>query len=336
MNYSDYRKLELSISKDLNEWFHVFCEQNTEYKMIESLYTQKEVHLNGVQFVAGFHAHTRELTSWKKFAAIPVAIELIMIWAYKTNQILDHKQGVWGSERNIKDTVLEHDLISSCIIKLLEEQTNVQEGVRKQIFKFIKELPVGFLIERDCLNNNYSSLKSIKSHWKEKYIERNIKFNSLYDTTPIIGYILASNKDIFIHYLEKVPAEWRFSHIGQIINDLSDCIPEHDANVKSYQDQCADIRNGIITYPVFELLDSQVVLQALEQPIITKELSWQNNFFEEVTERGLGKKVKEMAESCYQRHDDFWKTQIEIPDEFLMRTYMLLRENKYFKKFERI
>lgn len=311
-----------------------FCEQNREYKIIESLYTQKEVHLNGVQFVAGFHAYTKEFDSWKKFAAIPVAIELVMMWAYKTNQVLDRKQEVWNSDEKIKDTILEHDLILSCIVKILEDQINLPETVRKQIFQFTRDLPVGFLIERNFLNNNYSSLETIKSQWKEKYIERNIKFNSLYDATPIIGYTLASNNDIYPSYLKTISTEWRFSHIGQVINDLSDCLPEHDTKVKSYQDQCADIRNGIITYPVFELLDSPVVLRALEQPTVTREPSWQDNFFKLVKEEMLDKKVKDMGESCYQKHINFWTMSIGTSNEFLLATYMLLRKNKYFKKFE--
>jgi hypothetical protein len=118
MNYSDYRKRELEISKQLNKYVLDFCNENPEYQKVGEIYSSKEIHLNGIQFVAGFEASKRAEFSWKEYIAVPIIIELIMIWAYKTNQIIDHKKNIWNSNEKIISNVLDHDVILSCILSL--------------------------------------------------------------------------------------------------------------------------------------------------------------------------------------------------------------------------
>lgn len=337
MNYSEYRKLELSISKELNDWFCSFCVKNPEYKRIESLYLKKKVHLNGLQFVAGFYSYTEELDSWTKFIAIPVVIELTMIWAYKTNRILDYKQEVWNSKERITDTVLEHDLILSCILKIMEESKLIlgkeYNNISKYIYSFIRDLPLGFLVEKEHLNIRNSQLAEIKKNWQHNYILRNIYFDVLYDFAPMLGYLAASNIDVIPSYVKKIAVDKRFSHVGQIINDLSDCIPEHDAFVKSYQDQCADIRNGIITYPVFQLINNPIIINAFKDPQITQQKGWQEEFFNIIKDKRIDEEVIKIAKDSYYVHIGFWLSVTGKKNNFIERVYGLLLDNKYFKKF---
>lgn len=337
MNYSEYRKLELSISKELNNWFCQFCIKNPEYKSIESLYLKKEVHLNGVQFVAGFQSYSGELDSWNKFISIPVAIELAMIWAYKTNRILDYKQEVWDSKEKITDTVLEHDLILSCILKIMEESKLIlgeeYYNTHKYIYSFIRDLPIGFLVEKERLNIHNSSLIEIEKNWQHNYILRNIYFDALYDFAPMLGYLVASKIDIIPSYINKIAVDKRFSHVGQIINDLSDCIPEHDSFVKSYQDQCADIRNGIITYPIFQLIDNPIIINALKDSKTTQQKEWQEDFFNIIKDKKIDEEVIKIARDCYSTHVNFWVSVTGKENNFIERIYGLLLENKYLKKF---
>jgi hypothetical protein len=334
MDHAEYRELEVGISRELNAWFRLFCEKNPEYKEIETAYTRKDIHLNGIQFVAGFHAHSKEFETWKKFSGIPVAIELVMIWAYKTNRIIDHKQEVWKSEAGIVDTVLEHDIILSCILKILDDLAGLPIGnARTYALSFLRELPLGFLIERQKLKVTDSSTDRIKDNWEESYRRRNIMFNALYDFCPLIGYAVASGEDVIPRYVANVPEEMRFSHVGQVINDLSDCYSEHDAFVKTYQDQYADARNAVITYPLFRILDSPLMAQALEKPEITRTKGWQDEVTNLMKEAGIDGEVKQLAKECYHAQSDFWDSLLGERDEFVVKTYGLLRDNKYFRQF---
>ena len=224
MDYSEYREQEVEISNKLNQWFETFCANHPEYSSIKSIYCSKKVHFNGIQFVAGFSSKNIGSVQWQNYIAVPILIELVMLWAYKTNRILDHKQEVWKTEEGIKDTLLEHDLLLSCIFQILEEsKSNLEdkyETVHFYIINFIKDLPVGFLIEKEKLNFNHSSVATIQVNWEQNYTLRNIKFNSLYDFAPLIGYYVATGIDIIPNHLENIPENMRFSHVGQIINDL--------------------------------------------------------------------------------------------------------------------
>lgn len=336
MTYEEYKEIELTVAGSLNSWFEDFCKSNPEYALIEKTYTKKYMHLNGMQFYAGFSAGAIG-QDWKKYSAIPIAIELAMLWAYKTNRIIDHKQEVWDTEENIKTTVLEHDLILSCILRLLEtSKASLGENfvvVNEKLLSFLRDIPLGFLIEREKLSTHSLSTEVIKENWEQNYIERNLRFNSLYDFTPLLGYYINTGKNMMDAYSEDVKKEERFSHAGQIINDMSDCTPEYDAHVKSYQDQFADIRNGIITFPIFSLINTVEIEEGLRNPEITKSSEWQEATYNRVKESNLDKDIKEIATASYKKHESFWIEVLGKEDELLMRTYKLLLDNKYFKKF---
>jgi len=336
MEYKDYRKIEVEVSEKLNKFFVDFCDKHREFLPICDVYTNKKVHLNGVQFYAGFVCGNKEL-DWKDYSFIPVMIELIMLWAYKTNRIIDNKQEVWISEEKVKKTVLEHDLILSCILNLLEtnkdflkEKYDFLTGI---VHRMLADMAKGYWVERTSLNTHFLELTVIKKKWKENYLQRNIKFNMLYDFAPLLGLYFSTGKDLTNLYTEKIDSELRFSHVGQIINDLSDCIPVYDDSVKSYQDQFTDIRNGIITYPIFHLINEELVKKALVNPNITKDEKWQKDFFELIKNTDTDEKVMELAKQSYEKHEVFWKEVSREEWLLVSKSYWLLNENKYFKKF---
>lgn len=337
MEYKDYRKIETEVSETLNNFFADFCNEHTEFLPIRDVYTKKKIHLNGVQFYAGFVCGSKT-ADWKSYLFIPIMIELIMLWAYKTNRIVDHKQEVWTSEDKVKETVLEHDLLLACILSLLEinktilgQNYNFLSGI---IHMMLSDMVKGFWIEKTSLNIKFLELNKIVKEWAESYLQRNIKFNVLYDFAPLLGYYFATGQDLTKSYIEKIENGLRFSHVGQIINDLSDCIPVYDENVKSYQDQFADIRNGIVTYPVFQLINEKVVKEGLENPNITKDEKWQKDFFELIKYTKTDEKVMDLAKQSYEKHESFWK-EVNPKDWLLVsRSYWLLNDNKYFRKFD--
>lgn len=335
--------MEINISKKLNTWFEAFCETKVEYKTISSDYTRKKVHLNGVQFVSGFQSFSGKdnTSSWEDYIGIPIAIELVMIWAYKSNQIIDNKKDVWSKNGKVKESVLAHDIILSCIFDILENfQPELKEKnilVNHYILSFVKDIPLGFLIEKQKLNINHASLKKILIDWEENYIKRNIFFNSLYDITPMLGYYIASGIDVIPKYKEDIAPENRFSHVGQIINDLSDCIPMHDLYVKTYQDQFSDIKNGIVTYPIYSIYkqNPQLITEVLGVDGGASSQKWQDDFFQEFKKQELSNKIKSISIDSYNKHVDFWNSILQRDNDFISRTYGLLRDNKYFITFEK-
>lgn len=62
---------------------------------------QKNIHFNGTQFVAGFSSTGREI-DLGDILLTPIAIEHIMLRAYKTNALVDEKQSVWKEKKIIK------------------------------------------------------------------------------------------------------------------------------------------------------------------------------------------------------------------------------------------
>jgi hypothetical protein len=187
MEYKDYRKIETEVSETLNNFFADFCNEHIEFLPICDVYTKKKIHLNGVQFYAGFVCGNKD-ENWNSYLFVPVMIELIMLWAYKTNRIVDHKQEVWTSEDRVKETVLEHDLLLACILSLLE----INKATLEKNYSFLSgivhmmlsDMVKSFWIERASLNVKFLELNKIVKGWKESYLQRNIKFNVLYDFAP--------------------------------------------------------------------------------------------------------------------------------------------------------
>jgi isopentenyl-diphosphate delta-isomerase len=320
------------VSKELNIFFEKFCKDNQEFDLIKDLYLAKQIHLNGVQFYGGFIAGSKK--DWKKYLIIPIIIELIMIWAYKTNQIIDDKKLVWENKESIKNTVLKHDLLLSLIFELL--------GLSKKILKtkfdlfdyLVKEMMVGmtrgFFIEKYQLNVNFSNLKKILKNWDQKYAERNINFNLVYDHSPLIGFWLATDDEgIFKKYSQHFTVNKRFSEIGQTVNDMGDWMQTFDTNVRVYQDQFADIRNGIVTWPVYKSIKNKDILSALKNPSITLRKDWQKRVL--LLKPRLSIELKKVSKKCFNDLSDFWSKYKRTDDDFVIKTYLLLKHNKYLK-----
>lgn len=260
--------------------------------------------------------------------------------AYKTNRILDHKQEVWDSEEKIKQTVLDEIMFLTLILKLLENSRKKlgwkYNQVRDIFLNMIANINEGFRYEKYFLNSRFSSLENIKKIWDLKYQKRNILFNSIYDYAPLIWYYISSNdKTIFSKYENNVKDEEKFSHAGQIINDLSDFSSVFDENVKSYQDAFSDIRNGIITLPTFLLIKEQNILNALDEPKLTKDIKWRREVMQLITKKNILGKIKKLTKQSHMANINFWKNIMKIDNELLFSTYLLLLKNKYFNEFKK-
>jgi len=108
-----------------------------------------------------------------------------------------------------------------------------------------------------------------------------------------------------------------------------------DENVKSYQDAFSDIRNGIITLPTFLLVKNQKILDALNDPKLTKDINWRKEIMQLITENNILEKVRKLSKQSYMANINFWKNIINVDDELLFSTYLLLLKNKYFNEFKK-
>lgn len=332
MNTNDYWKKSGAIAKQLNSFFLTFCKKNPEFLSVKADYLNKKHHLNGIQFYAGFMAGGGK--KWEKYIVVPVIIELIMLWAYKTNQIIDEKKSVWESRENIKTTVLQHDLLLALILKLLESSKSILKDNFLFFDSLIKEMlsamVKGFYIEKEKLNINFTPLKHILKSWEQNYSTRNKNLNAVYENAPLIGYWLASSdKQIFIRYNNFFKNRMGFSEVGQIMNDVGDWVNIYDKNTKVYQDRFADIRNGIITLPIQRLISNTLIVRALTQPKITLQSAWQKNILLQTSE--VVSEVKKMGKECFSDLVVFWSKNSKSKENFILQTYLLLKDNKFIK-----
>lgn len=321
------------VSKELNNFFENFCNDNPEFNFVKEFYSTKRIHLNGVQFYGGFVAGNKN-KNWKKYWTIPVIIELVMIWAYKTNQIIDDKKSVWKNKESIKDTVLKHDLLLSLILKLLDESKKILKDKFEHFDCLVKEMMYsmtkGFFIEKYQLNVNFLDINKVLENWDKKYAERNINFNLVYDYSPLIGFWLATDdNNIFKKYDKYFTTNKRFSEIGQTVNDMGDWVQTFDSNVRVYQDQFADIRNGIITWPVYKSIKDKDILLALKNPNITLKKDWQKKIL--LLKPALSLELKKASNKCFDDLADFWNKNKKTDNNFVIKTYLLLKHNKYLK-----
>jgi len=337
MIHKEYIKISKDIARQLNEYLEKFCNNKPAFKRLSIDYSKKRVHLNGIQFYAGLNAANSNV-SFEDVLDIPIAIECIMLMAYKTNRILDHKQEVWESEEKIKETVLDERIYFTLILRLLENsKKNLGEKfnlVRDLILKMISDINEGFWFEKYFLNYNFSSLSDILKDWDLKYQKRNTLFNSVYDYSTLLGYYVGSaDQAIFEKYEGYLEDENKISHSGQIVNDLSDYSSIFDENVKSYQDAFSDIRNGIITLPTYLLINEQDILNALKNPTLTKNIAWRKRVIELLVKNNILEKAKGLTDKSYSKNITFWKEIIGINNELLFFTYLFLSKNKYYLEF---
>ncbi len=333
MNSKTYQKTIKETSKKLNEYFADFCQQYPQYGFLKNDYTKKNVHLNGIQFQAGFISGPND--NWEQYIEIAVIIELVMIWAYKTKWILDRKQDVWEKEAVLMETVLQHDLVLSCINDLfnayLKKDLLYIDKIRGLVDELMGKLSYGFWLEREKLNVNFSSLDDIIFNWDKVYVERNTSLNLVYDYTPLIGFALScGNFDIIENYVFEIPSNLRFSNASQMISDLGDFGQNIDKSGKSNQDIFSDIKNGVVTFPVRSLIEEKIVQKALTNPKEIKNLSWQKKVLELISEREINKEAIKIAAQSFDAHKNFFESHLEKPNPMLMRVFGMLINNKYF------
>jgi hypothetical protein len=337
MEHKEYIAISKDVAEKLSNHFEKFCKKNPAFSLISKEYTQKRIHLNGIQFYAGFKAANSK-EDFAKFFNIPIAIECIMLAAYKTNRILDHKQEVWSSEQKIKETVLGEKIYLSLIFALLEDsKENLGEKypvVQDLIIDLISKIYQGFWYEQNDLNVNFSPQKEILKNWSSKYKKRNILFNGVYDYSSLIGFYIGSgDNSVFKKFENYFKNKDKMSHSAQVVNDVSDYSSVYDENVKSYQDAFSDIRNGIITQPTFELIKDKVILDALKNPQLTKDVSWRKKVINILIKKNVVAKIKKETEKSYAQNINFWKKIMKVDSELLFNTYSILSRNKYYHEF---
>lgn len=335
MNSKTYHQNAKEISKKLNNYFSDFCKDFPQYAAIKEDYIKKPIHLNGVQFHAGFVSGPFE--NWEDYMEVAIAIEIVMLWAYKTKYILDKKQETWDKEENVANTVLEHDLMVSCIHDLMDAYTKKElryaDKVRTLINEMLAKLSYGFWIEKTKLNIHNLSEAEVLFEWENKYIERNNSLNLVYDYAPLVGFALSSgNFEIINDYLKAIPADQRFSHASQIISDLGNFGEELDKNAKSNQDVFSDIRNGIVTFPIFKLIENADIKEALANPEITKGKTWPGKIRKIILESDINKEAIGIAAKSYNAHKNFFESYLSDPSQMLLKIFGMLINNKYFNQ----
>lgn len=335
MNSKTYHQNAKEISKKLNEYFSNFCEDYPQYQTIKEEYVKKPIHLNGVQFHAGFVSGPFE--NWEDYMEVAIAIEIVMLWAYQTKYILDKKQETWDKEGNVMNAVLEHDLMLSCIHDLVEaynkKELRYGEKVRVLLLEMIAKLSYGFWMEKKKLNVHEVSEEEVLFDWQKNYVARNNSLNLVYDWAPLIGFALSSgNFEIINDYLKAIPAENRFSHASQIISDLGNFGDELDKNAVSNQDIFADIRNGIVTFPIYKLIEKEEIKEALANPEIIKGKVWQNKVKNLILESDINKEAIAIAAESYNMHKNFFESYLSDPSQMLLKIFGMLINNKYFNQ----
>lgn len=340
MDHNEYVAFSEDVAEQLNDHVESFCEGNPEFRSVSEEYAEKRIHLIGIQCYAGFRASGTD-EEFSDFLNIPIVIESVMLMAYKTNQILDHKKEVWGSEKRIEQNVLGEGIYTAFIIDLLQDSEQAlgeKYGVVKEkILTLTSKMYKGFWYEKNFLNVHHSSLEEVLEEWESKYERRNNLLNGVYDYASLIGYYMGSgNESVFDEYERYFADKDKVSHSGQIVNDLSDFSAVHDENVKSYQDAFSDIRNGIITQPTYELLDADIIVEALEDPDVTRKPGWRKEVKAMLVGQDIVEEIRNRTEASYDQHVSFWSDCMDVESDLLFHTYSYLRRNKYYHKFQKV
>lgn len=325
------------ISEQLNNFLTDLYKDDNFLNKIIDVYTRKEIHLNAVQFAGGFYAGGGNKKRLKDFYLLPIILELTMLWAYKTNQIVDEKKEVWKGKDNIKKCVIDHDMIMVLIFDLLSKSENVLgenyykfESVIKKLMTYLLK---GYDVEKYELSISESDISVILDKWNENYTNRNKYFNFVYDYSPLIGFWIASDDykiiERYENYLLNKGDTNTFGGYGQIINDIGDWSVSPDTQVKVYQDKFADIRNGIITFPVYKFIEYEDIKLALRDPEITFNKDWQKRVSVLVIK--LLPEIKKSSKKMYKVISDFWKenTSPEADLTLLMNSYLIIKMSRY-------
>ncbi|HEY1074619.1 MAG TPA: hypothetical protein VGE59_02860 [Patescibacteria group bacterium] len=314
-------------------------------------YTQKRCHLIGLKFYAGYLAGGGTEVRWEDHQLLAIALELVMTSAYAANQILDHKKAVWDAPGGIEQALLDYLFLQTWQSDLIERWTSLSQldeqytkRVKWLMSQLAEKMTLGFGVERELSvrHRPLNQMTSSRFWWAQRYQERNTSLNLVYDWAPLIGHDIARTEvrgyeerlDTVGHHYDFFGNCIPFSHSMQVINDIADFLPNAcDLGVKVYQDRFADVRNGLVTYPVHELLDVPQMVEVLRDGDVENS-GWQDYMIKLVKERGIMDKAKEQCERSWYHHLTFWKWILRRHDLLLLSTYSMLRHNKYFKSIE--
>ncbi len=324
-----YRKFELLISKKLNNYAQQYAKDNEIFNGILKKYFQKKIHLIGIRFFAPFYDLQQEMIIYKeKMLPLAIALELCMQQAYITNMILDEKKDVWGTKDSIKNLILEKDLIMLLIYQLIEKsdiQREAKNFFREKISLILHNITLGFLQERKLVYRN-----DIFSTFEQDYKKRNILLNRVYDYSILFAHYFLYKTDVFEKYHQ---VELPFSYSGQIINDLSDFSSLYDENVKVYQDNFSDIKNKLVTYPIYLLYKKGMDISLFFKGETTKEIFI--HLKRAIVENNIVDEVIGIARKSYLANMKFIENYLSLNETSLTaKSFRLLLDNKYYKSFK--
>jgi isopentenyl-diphosphate delta-isomerase len=148
-----------------------------------------------------------------------------------------------------------------------------------------------------------------------------------------MGLAISNNDfEVIDDYYNDFEDKYKFSNVMQVINDLGDFGKDVDKNVKSYQDLFSDIRNGVVTLPVYELIDKKIIKKALNSKKVSNGRLWRWKVRKLIENHNIDEKVISLANESYLLHSDFYKKYTDKPNPLLMKSYSMLTNNKYFNQ----
>ena len=202
---------------------------------------------------------------WRSIVPALASMELNNIHLYLHNWIFDNKNLVWEGTKSETRKRVNDLIISSQIFRELSEQAldeeissfdnPTQSLVRSDFRASIIRCYRGFKQDLDLSIDNFSQFSSEKDFIKKYRIKSENQSGNFYGFTSKLGAILSQGDSGQISSLE----DFGF-YLGaglHISNDLGDfALPNTnvEGNLKPYQDQLSDIKEGRLTFPIYYVL----------------------------------------------------------------------------------
>lgn len=198
-------------------------------------------------------------TDWINIAPACAAVEMLNISTYQSNIVFDNKNGKFTHTQKSNQFIssmlslelaiesimqLEHVLDNSIVSRIIDGFHETNRDIYIGQFYDLNELSI------DRLDLNISEDDYLKT-----YIRR---CETLGGTLTMLcletGYLLGEGDTGLVEVIRCIGK--RLGTAGQIVNDISDYIPEEQLSdyLPSYKPQFSDFRGGKITYPLLHLI----------------------------------------------------------------------------------
>lgn len=244
----------------------------------------------------------QDFESVKKIAT---AFEALNISSYQANSAFDNKMGVLKKEE--KDNQFIASMLSREITTklILECDNTLPHDIIDQILKSISVSNL-YIYKAQHYDLNLLSMDNL-----ETYVLSKDKFDEDYHNRCFFGSGIFSGQTALAGAIvagageEKQKALQSFGEIYGTalhkINDLADFFPGEERNDKLYQDNYCDIRNGRLTFPVYQLFTKykskyDVLMKLLKKPI---EIDVKESVSDILRDTSLIEDVQETAKRAY-------------------------------------